>query len=538
MRNLLKQHAEKPVESEETAFGKWTVVHPALPMPVPPPPTISANGMESKKTDDLMISQWNAPNTIISDHEKKLLEDLKGRLKKRENESFNKIIKEPVGKTKEIEKPQQPTREAKDSQETRKSLDKGRVNRGNDRRDSSDRGRDRDRDMRNYRKGGRSRSRSRSRSRHRRGDSRGRRSSSRGRRYHGRRQTRSSSRSRSRSRSRGRRIEKAIVRYPEFRPRVPEVNPRDTKKRRDDDKRKSPDRNRKKLFTSATNTNKKLPFIGRMPVFKKQLTTEEEKKDVEINPPQHIYSIQPDAVNSDDMKMTEIHHDNMERIEMEDCDDLMPDPMQFVSLMGAPPPPPNRPPPSNIYDDGPELPPGGIILFMLRRKIIINSILHILGIDETEADMVPKPLNDAPPPRAGPLPKDFQDALSLIFPDPDQQKKDEPKTSTIPEGSIVSTGVEYPVLTAEELSQHGIELYGGYTAVGVPGTVPQVIDAMDRPLEMMTSHMDAIQPVPPPVIEIEEQVAELSEKERERRQELEELAMLGIDADDLAAQCL
>lgn len=44
---------------------------------------------------------------------------------------------------------------------------------------------------------------------------------------------------------------------------------------------------------------------------------------------------------------------------MDDYDDLMPDPMQFVSLMGAPPPPPMVPPPADMEDKNEQvLPPG------------------------------------------------------------------------------------------------------------------------------------------------------------------------------------
>lgn len=51
---------------------------------------------------------------------------------------------------------------------------------------------------------------------------------------------------------------------------------------------------------------------------------------------------------------------NVQQMSMEDYDDLMPDPMQFVSLMGpAPPPPPMVPPPSSTVDKNePVLPPG------------------------------------------------------------------------------------------------------------------------------------------------------------------------------------
>lgn len=51
-------------------------------------------------------------------------------------------------------------------------------------------------------------------------------------------------------------------------------------------------------------------------------------------------------------------YDGMQQMSMEDYDDLMPDPMQFVSLMGAPPPPPMVPPPTHIDKNEPVLPPG------------------------------------------------------------------------------------------------------------------------------------------------------------------------------------
>lgn len=50
----------------------------------------------------------------------------------------------------------------------------------------------------------------------------------------------------------------------------------------------------------------------------------------------------------------------VQQMPMEDYDDLMPDPMQFVSLMGSAPPPPPMvpPPPSTVDKNEPVLPPG------------------------------------------------------------------------------------------------------------------------------------------------------------------------------------
>lgn len=223
MRNLLKQQQNEKSQMTENASGKWTVVQPAqFQTPAPPPPTISANGAASDKKDELMLSQWNAPEAIITEKEKKLLEELKGRLKSRadDREESSVVVSKPE-------------RERGSSRDRRRSRSRSR-----DRMD---------------RRGRRSRSRG------------GRRSKSRSRspgRWSGRR--------RSRSRSHGRRIEKPIVRYPEFRPRVPEKD----KKKSKGDNDTSDTKNDKKSSLSAskktTSSTKKLPFIGRMPVFKKQ----------------------------------------------------------------------------------------------------------------------------------------------------------------------------------------------------------------------------------------------------------------------------
>lgn len=227
MRNLLKQQQNEKSQLTEIASGKWTVVQPAqFQTPAPPPPTISANGAASDKKDELMISQWNAPEAIISEKEKKLLEELKGRLKSRSDDREASSVV--------VSKPERPERERGSSRDRRRSRSRSRS------RDRMDR-----RGRRSRSRGGR-RSKSRSRS-----------------------PGRWSGRRRSRSRSHGRRIEKPIVRYPEFRPRVPE---KDKKKSKGDNDADTKNDKKSSLSTSkkATSSTKKLPFIGRMPVFKKQ----------------------------------------------------------------------------------------------------------------------------------------------------------------------------------------------------------------------------------------------------------------------------
>ncbi|CAO1439512.1 unnamed protein product [Diamesa tonsa] len=138
-------------------------------------PTISESSMKEKKRDELMIQQWTSPTPVISMDEKKLLDNLKGKLKQREPEKKEKVVEKSYKKS-EVE------------------------SRGRDRSRSRDRSRNN-----NYRRRSRSRS----------GSNQRRRSRSR---YRNRR--RSSSRSRSRSWSRGRRVERPFVNFPPE-PRLP-----------------------------------------------------------------------------------------------------------------------------------------------------------------------------------------------------------------------------------------------------------------------------------------------------------------------------
>lgn len=251
-------------------------------------------------------------------------------------------------------------------------------------------------------------------------------------------------------------------------------------------------------------------------------------------------------------------YDNMQHMQMEDYDDLMPDPMQFVSLMGAPPPPPMVPPPNSMMDKNePVLPP---------------------GIDEADADAVPKPISDAPLPRKGPLPQDFQDALSIIFPGEKKPIGDEEAAATnLPlqhmgiEQPDVSTATALGLIATDDQSQQSMDIYGS--------TFPYAIDAaavaatggviQQQTTAMMMEDMSFAEDVDIPdivVMPVTTQsisggdIGVLSvagsdiggatdtkellridpemEKKLSRLDELNDLAMLGIDTDDLAAQCM
>lgn len=62
----------KSDDEESNAVGGWTVVQePKVPV-APQAPTISANGEAQNRRDDLIISQWNAPEPVISEREKQV----------------------------------------------------------------------------------------------------------------------------------------------------------------------------------------------------------------------------------------------------------------------------------------------------------------------------------------------------------------------------------------------------------------------------------------------------------------------------------
>ncbi|GAB0094945.1 hypothetical protein DMENIID0001_102710 [Sergentomyia squamirostris] len=446
MRNMTKL----PIPDTETAVGKWTMVQPAQIAQTPFAPPAPSISTEAKKRDELIISQWT-PGPVISESERKLLDDLKGKLKKKtETEGQQEEKRRSRDRTSPVE--------------------------------------------RRYRRRSRGRySRSRSRSPY----------------YsrHGRR--RSSSRGR-RSNSRGRRvIEKAVVNYPPEPKRPPEKKSK-LKNDGNGERKKSPPK--KKIPTTG-----KLPFIGRMPVFKKQVTADDAAKkgtETEESSNQNAAASKPlsktDAIISQSGSMD---------------DELMPDPAQFMVLIGGHPPPPPR---QEMEKSEEVLPP---------------------GIDESEADLVPKPISDAPRPRKGPLPKDFQEALDLIFPDPEKKREAEEKAKIedsnkepvdmecLTEGDDANIEVR-----GDDGSQQ--ELYAGYPAAagftGAPGYV--VFDS--------SAESPAIVPPPPP-IDMDNsadnsipQVEMIIEENKEststinNKIDLDDLALLGIDADDMAAQCM
>lgn len=421
---------EKAMMQQTQIGGKWTVVQEGL-----------KHNKSDDQEDDGIIQEWNTVQPVISESEKKLLEQLKGKLKNKTtiNEqpparsSSNSNSAAIVVARTEVEKENR-----RDRRDSRDRFD--RRDRNSDRRParrsisrSPTRSRSRGRDYRRHVR------RSRSPSRGRGGGWRGRRRNDRSRSRSLRRRSRSydrrrRTRSRTRSTSRGR-VEKPIVRQPEFRPRVPEKDKEKEKKITENKKEKQ--KAKTTTTTTAANSKAKLPFIGKMPVFKKQTSGQQGENGEKRTDDQqsasgaggYVYPMDTSAYTAVtrppaptaaqiQMAMMEDAYGNAPPFHpdagmMVDYDDLMPDPVQFVNIMGQAPPPP----PPQSGDEKDMLPP---------------------GIDEEESEeFLSKPVEVPPPPPPGnaELPQDLEDALNIIFPGEKKPEDDEDEDkSKVPKG--------------------------------------------------------------------------------------------------------
>lgn len=225
-------------------------------------------------------------------------------------------------------------------------------------------------------------------------------------------------------------------------------------------------------------------------------------------------------------------------------------------------------------------------------------LTNCAGIDEADAAQVIKTISDAPLPRKGPLPQDFQDALSIIFPGDRKPDDDEAATAAasasataaaaadVPNGTspapvdqssqpndpiIIATPsiVAEPLTAAEvmqkqqhaaaalqlqldEQSQQSMDLYSAFAVVnGVAmlksdhlADTAYTTDERNIPDSLPVTQV----PLPPEknndetAANVTAEAGALKAREAEmkaaRQAELDDLAMLGIDADDLAAQCM
>lgn len=270
--------------------------------------------------------------------------------------------------------------------------------------------------------------------------------------------------------------------------------------------------------TSSSTSSKKLPFIGRMPVFKKQQSDKkyEEEKDKEDEKPEQTESSPVEPEQAEEMEICE-----------DDDMGLMPDPLQYSVLMGPPPAPPF--PSENRIEE--ILPP---------------------GIDEAEREFIPKPINDAPIRRKGPLPKDFQETLDLLF--------DADTNLTIPEFPKIEIPAPQPIETPTKpdtdqphMLRHE-DVFAQYPPIQspfipLPPAAPTISADEDDFKKSNIAPLDI--PIPPKISEVdssrkspEKTNGDVDDSKEENKNpkvdekhngiDLAEMALLGIDVDDLA----
>ncbi|XP_064552986.1 zinc finger matrin-type protein CG9776 isoform X3 [Drosophila montana] len=575
--------------------GKWT----------PASNDVKEKDDEQKKRDDVMMQQWNTVQPVISESEKKLLEQLKGKLKSKPRPADDNRNSSAAAD----EKSRRPA--SKRSSPSPRSGSRGRIDR--DRRDRErdrdrDRGRERDRERDRERERDRDRRRSRTRSR-----SRGRRRNSRSPMRGGRRsRSRDARWRRSRSRSHsGERVERPVVKPAEFRPRtLPERKQNDAKRDKKDTVVKP--KVAKSNTSTAANTGKKLPFIGKMPVLKKQpvaapitgysdpsvYTNGGTMDNLPVGPPppppppmamaNTARQNAPTAAQIQ-MAMMEDAFGNAPPFHpdagmMMDYDELMPDPVQFANLMTHCPPPPPPGDSSNI--DGNE----SLNADQLASEDNGEEDVLPPGIDEAETDLVPQPMVAAKTTRDGELPKDLAEALDIIFPAerPADAESDETNHMPAVPQTITTIVEDEPVLdehNLQDLAKQGIHLVSieETTSSSMPSSIiDDAAKSNDSPMQISADessqgvypqangsaenqmpHTNSLKqlvaqdiPMPgspapaDPIEEVKAKTEELfnvgdipqppdspTDSEKLRRQaELDELAMLGIDSSDMAAQ--
>jgi len=329
---------------------------------------------------------------------------------------------------------------------------------------------------------------------------------------------------------------------------------------------------------------KKLPFIGKMPVFKKQPIAASNYDAVALYtngcleapppppPPMGGATVRQPAPTAAQiqMAMMEDAFGNAPPFHpdagmMVDYDELMPDPVQFANLMTSCPPPPPPGEGSDGEANGPE---------NSEHHDNENHAKDVLppGIDEPESDLGTRPLDAEDQPRDGELPKDLAEALDIIFPsegssleasNENSEKQTEPQTIT----TIVEDDAVLSEHNLQDLAKQGIHL------VTIDETKASNNSTIRTPKKDEESQIrngenvanlknmdaeDIPMPSSPPVLpqvddemkikalkkqadisEIPKPPASPSDSEKLRRQaELDELAMLGIDSSDMAAQCM
>lgn len=279
-------------------------------------------------------------------------------------------------------------------------------------------------------------------------------------------------------------MERPIVNFPE--PRLPP--------NREDKKLPARSYVISKKEDNSSNAKKVMPMIGKMPVFKKQLSDKKTEEMLEDRVEEEL----PVEASAEEIQPRD-----------DTWDDYMPDPLQYSALMGAPPPPPTAP-------EEPEVVPPGLD-------------------PEQDSEFIPRPLNDAPIARKGPLPKDFQDTLDLLY-DGDTPKPVVIEPKFVPEAvpveppPIVMSEDGPQMIMAEDLSQHAL-LYGGFYTQNsddsaAPPAVPDTTLLANEPEHQENDQHDS---------KTNGSVETVDDLAKDQQMDMDDLAMLGIDINDVGS---
>lgn len=263
-------------------------------------------------------------------------------------------------------------------------------------------------------------------------------------------------------------------------------------------------------------------------VTKTTLPTKEEEKEA-------VEEQKGEEVNDDTEKTQETVVNEVELVQMDqmpppqtnDDDELMPDPEQLKRL---------------IHDD------------QERTRQQEQDDMLPPGIDESESHLAPKAINDVPVPRRGPLPKDLEDALNIIFPDEKPEGHGPERKPFVVTGHIKDNGTE--IITGpepeDEVAQNTAAMYQVFSAYqqqdqellgGAVPTPPQFTDegsmsaggGVEGRADAVEDNVDEQDQQQQQPQYLESEAAAVSVPGN-NEMDLDELAMLGIDANDLAAQ--
>lgn len=423
-------------------------------------------------TEDNIINQWM---TVNPQNDKQIFDNLKGRLKQRQKADEGKAMEAAIEqRRKEREREERELKELRE-REQREIEQKMR----NEEREREHEERER---KENFRRKHHSESRS----------------------------PESFSRRRSRSRSSNRRHYRSGPRSPdsyhedrkndsylqerEFKPRPKKIY-EEEKEELTFDKNKT-----QTSFSSSSNNSRKLPFIGRMPLFKKKPESSVDgEKHHSGNKKRLDYQIRLSKFESGITARAFIPEPGVAHITK-----LATPPSPKLSAENPPPPPQIIPEPPQISESPPPPP-------MINRIVaaVDETSVQDMELDEAVAPIPPGvPPSEAKPivrPAGNHLPRDFQEALSIIYP-----TEQHPDYLAMQQDPNLMMQYQYQY----QMMYSGMQMYD-YANNHTDNSVP-TCESKENEVKVDEKELE---PPPPPEID-----------------DKEDLAMLGIDEEDITAQ--